>query len=65
ILLDHAGLTYDHEGVPYLALCKTCRNSYRQKNLSPLALLNHIFISTVPPELRDLTSIEEVMIPRC
>ncbi|KAJ7590290.1 hypothetical protein C8J56DRAFT_1048455 [Mycena floridula] len=65
LLLDHAGVMYDHDGVPYLALCKTCRNAYRRKDIPPLALSNRMSLGAVPPELQGLTSIEEAMIARC
>jgi hypothetical protein len=65
VLLDPAGVTTTEAGEILLLLCKPCNSSLRQNKLPPLSIANQNFLGPVPPELKDLTVIEEAMIARC
>ncbi|THU75801.1 hypothetical protein K435DRAFT_706396, partial [Dendrothele bispora CBS 962.96] len=46
-------------------LCPECYRFLTRGKVPPLSLANHMFLGDVPPELRDLTVVEEAMIARC
>lgn len=48
-----------------LLLCKSCPSSLCHGWIPDLALSNHMFLGDVPPELKDLTVVEESMIALC
>lgn len=48
-----------------LALCKHCLGCLHRGCIPDLALSNHMFLGEVPPELKDLTVVEESMIALC
>ena len=64
-VIDPDGITQDEEGLPLLQLCTTCYNALRREKKPPLSLANGTYLGPVPPELSDLTPIEEAMIARC
>ncbi|KAF8236101.1 hypothetical protein L208DRAFT_1253148 [Tricholoma matsutake] len=45
-----------------LNLCNSCLSMLQRQKTPALALANHSFLGPMPPELKDLTSIEESMI---
>ena len=61
ILLDQRGV----ENNENLFLCKDCYISIKKNETPPLSLANDLLLGDVPPELQDLTPIEESMIARC
>ena len=64
VLVDPKGVT--GQGLETkLVLCKHCLSSLKRGHIPDLALSNHMFIGNVPPELRDLTVVEESMISLC
>ena len=65
VLLDPAGVTTTEAGEILLLLCKLCHSSLQRNKLPSLSIANQNFLGPVPPELRDLTVIEEAMIARC
>ncbi|KAJ3522430.1 hypothetical protein NMY22_g11894 [Coprinellus aureogranulatus] len=65
VLLDPDGVLVDHAGIYCLRLCKECNKYISRRKTPPLSLANHNFIGRVPPELKDLTVVEEAMIARC
>ena len=60
ILLDHRGIENED-----LHFCKDCFAHIKKGNMPPLSLANHLLLGDVPPELADLTPVEESMITRC
>ena len=48
-----------------LALCNDCLGCLHRGHVPDLALSNHLFLGEVPPELKDLTVVEESMIALC
>ncbi|KAJ3551346.1 hypothetical protein NM688_g4757 [Phlebia brevispora] len=62
IMLDRAGILDDGKSVQ---VCKTCHGELRANRVPHLALANKMFLGEVPPELKDLTEIEEAVIARC
>ncbi|KAJ7934628.1 hypothetical protein B0H13DRAFT_2227245 [Mycena leptocephala] len=58
LLLDPAGVSFPNDGSP--ATLSVC-NTYRR----PPCLWLRTYLGPVPPELKDLTVIEEAMIARC
>jgi len=60
ILLDRRGMKDDT-----LSFCKDCYSYIHRAKTPPLSLANHLLLGDVPPELRDLTIVEESVIARC
>ncbi|KAJ7440964.1 hypothetical protein FB451DRAFT_1414888 [Mycena latifolia] len=48
-----------------LVRCKVCRSALKGNRVPPNAMSNYNFIGPVPPELADLTVVEEAMIALC
>ncbi|KZT31057.1 hypothetical protein SISSUDRAFT_959358, partial [Sistotremastrum suecicum HHB10207 ss-3] len=46
-------------------LCRECNLHRNRGTVAPLSLKNGISLDTVPPELQNLTFVEETMIARC
>ena len=64
VLVDSRGVV--GEGLEtQLALCKHCYSSLLRQRVPDFALSNHLFMGEVPPELKDLTVVEESMISLC
>lgn len=57
--------TDDYRKVAQVQLCKTCDVSLKRHLLPRLAIANKLHLGPVPPELRDLTVVEEAMVSRC
>ncbi|KAF7378322.1 ATP-dependent DNA helicase [Mycena sanguinolenta] len=65
-LLDPDGVSLPPDGgSPVLSLCSVCHSSLKNNKVPPLSLVNKLFLSPIPNELKDLTVIEEAMIARC
>ncbi|KAJ7715906.1 hypothetical protein DFH07DRAFT_762641 [Mycena maculata] len=64
-LIDPDGIGSDEAGNPVLLTCKHCYSFLKHGKVPRLALANYNFLGTVPPELHNLTVIEEAMIARC
>ena len=60
ILLDQRGI-----GDDCFSFCKDCSSSIKKGKTPPLSLANHLSLGDIPPELRDLTVVEECIIARC
>ena len=65
LLLDPQGVEKAEDGSPTLVLCKKCASTLRQHKLPPLALANRTFLGPIPPELAELTAVEESMVALC
>ena len=65
VLVDPAGVAVGPEGTIRLVMCNTCSTSVKNKRVPPLALSNRMYIGPIPPELQDLTVVEEAMVARC
>ena len=65
VLLVPEGVSQQSNNNCLLTLCRTCYNSVKREEVPPMALANRMFIGDIPPELRDLTVVEEAMIARC
>ena len=60
LLLDQRGIENDT-----LSFCKDCSSCIQKRKTPPLSLANHLLLGDVPPELQNLTVVEESMIARC
>ncbi len=60
ILLDRRGIENES-----FAFCKDCHSHICKGKTPPLSLANHLLLGDIPPELQDLTPVEESMIARC
>ena len=67
ILLDPLGVCLSplDESSYHLNLCNSCLSAVKKKKVPILALANCTFLGPVPPQLKDLTPIEESMIALC
>ena len=65
VFVDPTGVSVTDRGCYELTLCSMCRSSLYHNKVPPLALVNQTFLGDVPPELKDLTVIEEAMIACC
>lgn len=66
VLVDPKGVcpgVGDKESI--FRFCKQCAASLKRNKIPPLALANRLYIGEVPPELADLSIVEETMIARC
>jgi hypothetical protein len=64
-LIDPDGIVSDDAGNPVLLTSKNCCSFLKRGEVPRLALANYNFLGPVPPELTNLTVIEEAMIARC
>ena len=65
-LLDSKGISLSDDGMKrILSFCPECYKNIKKGKTPPLALANHIILGEIPPELQDLTIVEEAMIARC
>ncbi|KAJ3927516.1 MAG: hypothetical protein NXY57DRAFT_874506, partial [Lentinula lateritia] len=64
-ILDKSGVKLMDDGSRMLLLCQSCHSALKNNKTPALSLANHLFISAVPQELRDLTVVEKAMILRC
>jgi Domain of unknown function (DUF6570) len=64
-MIDPDGILSSTGDDSCIQLCKDCDRALSKKKLPACALANDLFIGKVPPELSDLTMIEESMISRC
>ena len=60
LLLDRRGMKNKN-----LSFCRDCSSHIQKGKTPPLSLANHLLLGDVPPELKDLTVIEESVIARC
>jgi len=65
VLIAHEGITELDSGGLQISLCRDCASSIKRGKLPATAIANHNFLGSVPPELQDLTIVEEAMIARC
>jgi hypothetical protein len=47
-----------------LSVCRACERSLRSNKLPPQSLANYRWIGPVPPQLQDLTWMEELLVAR-
>ncbi|KAJ7433065.1 hypothetical protein B0H11DRAFT_2165060 [Mycena galericulata] len=50
---------------PVLVVCKSCKAELRSNKVPRKSMANKNFLGNVPPELSDLSVVEEAMIARC
>ncbi|KAJ7915027.1 hypothetical protein B0H13DRAFT_1610926, partial [Mycena leptocephala] len=50
---------------PVIAICRRCCTDLKANKVSPLSTANNNYLGLVPPELKDLTIVEEAMIWLC
>jgi len=62
ILIAHEGVIEVDSGGLQIVLCHNCASSIKRGKLPATAIANHNFLGSVPPELQDLTVVEEAMI---
>jgi hypothetical protein len=65
ILVDPAGVHQNEDGSLSLSLCPHCKSALSRKKLPRFALANLNIIGDVPPELKDLTLVKEMLVARC
>ncbi len=68
IMLDVAGvhLPENHNSDEVrITLCKSCHSSIKSRHVPSFSLANHMVLGAVPPQLKDLTVVEEAMIAKC
>lgn len=63
LALDPQGVVCDGNDV-ILQACTHCRNAIVKRRTPHLALANGLLVGSVPPELQDLTLVEEMLIAR-
>ena len=56
---------HEEDSCAMLSFCSECHASILKSKTPALALANHMFLGDVPPELKNLTMIEEAMIAKC
>ena len=62
ILIDSTGVSCDSNNMTCLALCPPCKSALSRNTLPRLSLANLNVIGPVPPELGDLTLVEEIIV---
>ena len=65
ILIDSTGVSCDSNNMTCLALCPPCKSALSRNKLPRFSLANLNVIGPVPPELKDLTLVEEIIVARC
>ena len=60
LLLDRRGM---HDDI--VSFCKDCFSHIQKGKTPPLSLANHLLLGDVPPELQNLSVVEESVIARC
>jgi hypothetical protein len=65
LILEPAGISIDEQGESILSMYGECSSSIQNGVLPPILLANQLFLGQIPPELKDLTPIEESMITLC
>ena len=65
VLVDPAGVHENEDGLLSLSLCPPCDSALSRKKLPRFALANFNVIGNVPPELKNLTVVEEMLVARC
>ena len=65
ILVDPAGVTCKADGLVFLSLCPPCKSALSHGKLPRFSLANLNVLGSVPPELSELTLIEELIVARC
>ena len=64
-MLDPAGIVCDDTGARCLQCCLDCHAVlYIRKKLPKFSIANDLYVGKVPPELQELTVVEECMIAR-
>ncbi|KAH9852985.1 hypothetical protein C2E23DRAFT_918336, partial [Lenzites betulinus] len=65
VLLHPDGINRNDAGeLSDITTCKECHRELLKDKLPPLALANHTYLGPVPPELQELTFVEEQIIAR-
>ncbi|KAJ4477606.1 hypothetical protein C8R41DRAFT_709754, partial [Lentinula lateritia] len=65
-LLDPAGIEISESNNELsIRLCSDCMSSLKHHKIPPLLLANNMYLGEVPPELMNLSIVEEVMIACC
>jgi hypothetical protein len=62
LLLEPAGVFVNEQGELTLSMCRECSKSIENGVLPLISLANRLFLGQIPPELKDLTPVEESMI---
>ena len=62
IFIDSTGVSCDGNNMTCLALCPPCKSALSRNTLPRLSLANLNVIGPVPPELGDLTLVEEIIV---
>jgi hypothetical protein len=66
MLIDPSSVEADTEtNDPVIVECRRCRTDLKGGRVPALATANHNYLGPVPPELQDLTVVEEAMISLC
>ncbi|KAL0060844.1 hypothetical protein AAF712_012383 [Marasmius tenuissimus] len=67
LLLDSAGVSQDPggRGEHQLSFCKDCYSAVLRGKVPDLSMANRLYVGPVPPELANLTVVEENMIAKC
>ncbi|KAJ7912386.1 hypothetical protein B0H13DRAFT_1874896 [Mycena leptocephala] len=54
-----------HSAEPVIAVCRRCCTDHKANKVPPLSTANNNYLGPAPPELKDLTIVEEAMISLC
>ena len=65
VLVDPDGVLCGTDGSVSLLLCPPCKNALFRGKLPRFSLANLNILGNVPPELSDLTLVEELIVARC
>ena len=65
VLVDPTGVHRGEDGSLSLSLCPPCKSALSRQKLPRFALANLNVIGDVPPELKGLTLVEEMLVARC
>ena len=65
ILVNPAGVFHQTDGSILLSLCPPCKSALSRNKLPRFSLANLNVLGDVPPELSELTLVEELIVSRC
>ena len=65
LMIDPDGVTQDGESDTSLQLCIRCDSDLQKGKLPRLAIANLNVLGSVPPEMKNMTMVEEMLVARC
>ncbi|KAJ7914550.1 hypothetical protein B0H13DRAFT_1611363 [Mycena leptocephala] len=66
LLIEPVSLESDLDTAePVIAVCHRCHSDLKANKVPALSMASHNYLGLVPPELKDLTIVEEAMVSLC